>query len=358
MRGDESRPPPQLKSPDQYRRELMIEYAFAAYAYVITEDEADEIFFQPNWWDDVDAFVRYMQDVNFGTPIPGTTNVQAPGSMRVYTDAELDAMEEMGDFYPPTPDLASSSDGDSSSYADSEDEFVLEEEDEWDEEEEPEMTEDVEEEEEEEEIPLYEPMSKWAQRRWRNACSPPPDYDFEGELDDEQPEIEEEEDEPEDDQLDELSSWLDSLAVPAAPSTPAADDRPTEEEGADTPEVPDTPLQSPFSPVVVVEAAHAVEVTLQVAAPAVVVVKKKESRSSLLSTTSAPAPAPTPAVVVVMQKKESAASLLSAISAPDPAPVPVPAFPTRRERFDVRVRKAKSMLSRRLKAVCLSGLSS
>ncbi|KAK6860638.1 hypothetical protein PG995_004274 [Apiospora arundinis] len=313
-----------LKSPDQYRRELMIEYAFAEYSYVITEEEADEIFFKPHWWRDVDAFVKYMQDVNFGTPVAGTTNVALPSTMRLYTDAELDAMEETGDFYPPMPELSlSSSDDDPDSdslSAFGDDEFLLEEE-EWEEEEE-ESSEEEEEpemieylvEEEEEPLPLYEPTSKWAQRRMRNVSSTPPSYDesqapsyvealfaaLRQDLNElglvhhdheeyqqepieqpvEQPEAVE--DEPEDEQLDDLSRWLGSLAVPATPLSASADDTPTTEDEDEDEDVADAqlPLQSPIS--VMEEAAQAVEVTMQVATPAVVVVKKKESVDSLV----------------------------------------------------------------------------
>ncbi|KAK6829693.1 hypothetical protein PG987_010277 [Apiospora arundinis] len=343
-----------LKSPDQYRRELMIEYAFAEYSYVITEEEADEIFFKPHWWKDVDAFVKYMQDVNFGTPVAGTTNVALPSTMRLYTDAEHDAMEETGDFYPPMPELSlSSSDDDPDSdslSAFGDDEFLLEEE-EWEEEEEESS------EEEEEPLPLYEPTSKWAQRRMRNVSSTPPSYDesqapsyvdtllaaLRQDLNElglvhhdheeyqqepieqpvEQPEAVE--DEPEDEQLDDLSRWLESLAVPATPLSASADDTPTTEDEDEDEDVADAqlPLLSPIS--VMEEAAQAVEVTMQVATPAVVVVRKKESVDSL---------APMPLLL----------------------PLPLPPTPTRRERFDHRVRQAKSMLSRGLKAVCFAPL--
>ncbi|KAK7999454.1 hypothetical protein PG990_012054 [Apiospora arundinis] len=329
-----------LKSPDQYRRELMIEYAFAEYLYVITEEEADEIFFKPHWWRDVDAFVKYMQDVNFGTPVAGTTNVALPSTMRLYTDAELDAMEETGDFYPPTPELSPSSSDDDDPDSDSfsafgEDEFLLEEE-EWEEEEEdsseeeeePEMIEYLDE-REEEPLPLYEPISKWAQRRMRNVSSPPPSYDesqapsyvdgllaaLRQDLNElglvhhdheeyqqepieqpvEQPEAVE--DEPEDEQLDDLSRWLESLAVPATPLSASADDTPTTEDEDEDEHVADAqlPLLSPIS--VMEEAAQAVEVTMQVATPAVVVVRKKESVDSLVFVPAgahAPPPYPLP----------------------------------------------------------------
>lgn len=80
-----------VKLADDYRRDLMIQYALTAYKYVITVTEADEIFSEP-YWEDVDNFCAYMQEVNFGESIPDTTNVVLPSTMRIYTDEELDLM--------------------------------------------------------------------------------------------------------------------------------------------------------------------------------------------------------------------------------------------------------------------------
>ncbi|RYP57393.1 hypothetical protein DL769_009512 [Monosporascus sp. CRB-8-3] len=83
--------PPQSKSADEYRRELMIQYAFAAYWYLITDKEADEIIYE-GLWRDVDDYVHYMWDANFGETIPGTTNVKTPTTRRLYTSEEVDLM--------------------------------------------------------------------------------------------------------------------------------------------------------------------------------------------------------------------------------------------------------------------------
>ena len=84
-----------LKSADEYRRELMIDYAFEAYQYVITAAEADEIIFE-GLWEGVDDFVQYMWDANVGQAVPGTSNVRH--DMKVYTSEELDRMDA-GEYY-------------------------------------------------------------------------------------------------------------------------------------------------------------------------------------------------------------------------------------------------------------------
>ncbi|KAK7913874.1 hypothetical protein PG985_011577 [Apiospora marii] len=299
------------KSPDDYRRELMIEYAYAEYGYVITEDEADEIFDHPDWWEDVDAFVEYMQEVNsFGSR---SADVALPSTLRVYTDAELDAMEETGDFYPPSPpSLSSDDDSDESLY----------------------------EEDEEEPLPLYEPRQLPAYGESLPAKAPPTYMesvdaifaalgqelemlglvhhvdDHAEEQRPQQPEVVLEEEEPEDEQLDTLSRWLGSLTV--VPTTPRVSiEVAAEEEVAammiDTSLLPPSPSPPP-SPMVL-ETHEAVQVTMAVATPALVVLSRPE--------TSAP---------------------------PPPA--------TRRERFSRRVRKVKSTLSRGLKAISCSSSSS
>ena len=84
-----------LKSADEYRRELMIDYAFEAYQYVITAAEADEIIFE-GLWEGVDDFVQYMWDANVGQAVTGTSNVRH--DMKVYTSEELDRMDA-GEYY-------------------------------------------------------------------------------------------------------------------------------------------------------------------------------------------------------------------------------------------------------------------
>lgn len=305
--GPEAASQLQLQSPDAYRRELMIEYALAEYSYVMTEDEADEIFDHPDWWEDVDAFVEYMQEVNsFGT---GRADVALPSTLRVYTDAELDAMEETGDFYPPALSVSSDSEE--------------EEEHEFEDEEEP--------------LPLYE---LHPQGESLPAKAPPTymesvdaifaalgqevemlrlvhrDDDHHPEEQPQQPEVlEEEEEEPEDEQLDALSRWLGTLNL--VPTTPRASIEVAaaaeEEEEEEVAEIVDTSLP-PLSPVVL--ATHeAVQVTMAVATPALVVVARP------------------------------------------PQPIAPPAT-TRRGRFSRRVRKVKDTLSRGLKAISCSSSSS
>lgn len=70
----------------------MIDYAFSRYQYVITPRECEEILTQ-SYWESVDAFCSYMIAANFGQSVPGTRNVKLPTTIRLYTDAELDAME-------------------------------------------------------------------------------------------------------------------------------------------------------------------------------------------------------------------------------------------------------------------------
>ncbi len=84
--------PARMKSADEYRRELMIDYAFKAFRYVITPQEADEVV-EEGLWEDVDDFVQYMCDANFGEPVPDTANVTLPGTMRIYSSKELDLMD-------------------------------------------------------------------------------------------------------------------------------------------------------------------------------------------------------------------------------------------------------------------------
>ncbi|KAI0009594.1 hypothetical protein F4779DRAFT_617489 [Xylariaceae sp. FL0662B] len=76
---------------EHYRRNLMIEYAFKTYRYVITAAEVEDILHE-GLWEDVDMYVEYMMDANFGTPVPHTNNVKLPRTMRIYSAAELDAM--------------------------------------------------------------------------------------------------------------------------------------------------------------------------------------------------------------------------------------------------------------------------
>ncbi|KAI1769365.1 hypothetical protein GGR53DRAFT_474043 [Hypoxylon sp. FL1150] len=75
------------------RQNQMIEYAFSRYQYVITPRECEEILTQ-SYWESVDAFCCYMMAANFGQSIHGTRNVKLPTTLRLYTDAELDAMEQ------------------------------------------------------------------------------------------------------------------------------------------------------------------------------------------------------------------------------------------------------------------------
>ncbi|KAK8073059.1 hypothetical protein PG996_006407 [Apiospora saccharicola] len=286
-----------LKSPDDYRRELMIEYALAEYSYVITEDEADEIFANPDWWEDVDAFVEYMQEVNFGTSIAGTTNVALPRDRRLL---------------PPTPMLspASSSGDDNDDSSDTE-----------------------EDEDEEEPLPLYELQLASGESP---AKSPPTymesvDAIFEAlgqELEmlglvhheeQQQPEIpmELEEDEPENEQLATLSHWLGSLTDPVpVPTTPRASidvSAAVEEEEAEV-KIIDFALALPHTPLspVVLAFHEAVQVTMAAATPALVDVARPKRRP--------------------------------------------PPPPTRRERFERRVLKATGKLARGLAALsCSSG---
>lgn len=84
--------PVQLKSAEEYRCELMIAYAFQAFGYVITAKEVDEVI-NEGLWEDVDDFVEYMMEANFGAPVADTTNVKLPSTMRIYTSEELDLMD-------------------------------------------------------------------------------------------------------------------------------------------------------------------------------------------------------------------------------------------------------------------------
>ncbi|OTB09311.1 hypothetical protein M426DRAFT_17962 [Hypoxylon sp. CI-4A] len=84
--------PPRPVGDYTFRQNLMVGYASTNYHYIITPEEAEEIANKP-FWTDVDAFCDYMMHVNFGEPIPGTNNVRLPSTMRIYTDAELDAMD-------------------------------------------------------------------------------------------------------------------------------------------------------------------------------------------------------------------------------------------------------------------------
>ncbi|KAK9413390.1 hypothetical protein SUNI508_02589 [Seiridium unicorne] len=86
------------------RWEPMVRYAFSAHSYVITEKEADEIIHK-EYWEDVDDFCEYMQAVNFGEPISGTTNVVLPSTLRIYTDEDLDLMDQ-GLFVEPPRDIS------------------------------------------------------------------------------------------------------------------------------------------------------------------------------------------------------------------------------------------------------------
>ncbi|KAI0139065.1 hypothetical protein F4776DRAFT_662762 [Hypoxylon sp. NC0597] len=77
---------------NRYTQNLMINYAFDNYQYIITPRESEEIVARP-FWDDVDDFINYMMEINFGEAIPGTSNVNLPSTIRVYTDDELNALD-------------------------------------------------------------------------------------------------------------------------------------------------------------------------------------------------------------------------------------------------------------------------
>lgn len=102
--------PIQVRSADEYRCEMIIRYAWNVYGYIITLQEADEII-NEGLWDDVDQFVEYMRDVNFGEATPDSTNVKLPIAVQVYGLEELDLMRG--------PEPSGDSDGD-----DSDDEHV------------------------------------------------------------------------------------------------------------------------------------------------------------------------------------------------------------------------------------------
>ncbi|KAI1446587.1 hypothetical protein F5Y02DRAFT_416876 [Annulohypoxylon stygium] len=68
---------------------FMVNYAFRKYQYVLTPQEVHEIKTEPYWGQDVDVFCEYMLQVNFGEPIPGTSNVKLPSTLRIYTDEEV-----------------------------------------------------------------------------------------------------------------------------------------------------------------------------------------------------------------------------------------------------------------------------
>ncbi|OTA54199.1 hypothetical protein K449DRAFT_454546 [Hypoxylon sp. EC38] len=85
-------PPSLPHNNNRYSQILMINYAFDNYQYVITPRETEEIIAEP-FWDDVDDFINYMMEINFGEAIPGTNNVNPPRTIRIYTDEELDAID-------------------------------------------------------------------------------------------------------------------------------------------------------------------------------------------------------------------------------------------------------------------------
>ncbi|KAH9883854.1 hypothetical protein F4778DRAFT_765083 [Xylariomycetidae sp. FL2044] len=113
-------------SAEDYRRALMIDYAFSRYRYVITPTEADEIRDELDMFGTVDGYVEYMCQINpAGEPISGTTNVTPPPSAAsgtLYTTAQVEAMangELPIDF---RPGSAVDDDGDVSDLALDEDE--------------------------------------------------------------------------------------------------------------------------------------------------------------------------------------------------------------------------------------------
>lgn len=73
-------------------RRMMIHYAKTEYSYFLTEHDADDILYSGHW-QDVDDFCTYMQHANFGKALAGTTNVELPSNLRIFTDEELDAMD-------------------------------------------------------------------------------------------------------------------------------------------------------------------------------------------------------------------------------------------------------------------------
>ncbi|RYO96583.1 hypothetical protein DL764_007444 [Monosporascus ibericus] len=187
--------PPQSMSADDQRRELMIQYAFAAYRYLITDKEADEIIYE-GLWRDVDDYIHCMWSANFGEIIPGTTNVKMAGTTRLYTSEEVDLMAVgLWDNARDCPLVGPLADLDHASSDDGDDDLV--EEYETDEESnastddtDPEMFEQIEDGNCEEFLPVYTPNA--APSYSSGSVSDPPAYaeaetaevgeDFEGEV--------------------------------------------------------------------------------------------------------------------------------------------------------------------------------
>ncbi|KAH6661317.1 hypothetical protein BKA67DRAFT_668260 [Truncatella angustata] len=79
----------------------VIAYAWSKHRYVLTPIDVEDILFE-GCWGSVDDYITYMQDVNsIGELIPGTTNRQLSGSMRVYSHAEIEHMDGRNGYAPP-----------------------------------------------------------------------------------------------------------------------------------------------------------------------------------------------------------------------------------------------------------------
>ncbi|KAK7749095.1 hypothetical protein SLS62_008490 [Diatrype stigma] len=109
--------PIQVRSADEHRRQVLIRYAWDIYGYIITSQEADEIL-NEGLWDDVDQFIRYMWDANFGEATPDSTNVKLPGAVQVY------GLEQLG-LARAVSEPSGDSDGDDTDEGDDEDGISL-----------------------------------------------------------------------------------------------------------------------------------------------------------------------------------------------------------------------------------------
>jgi hypothetical protein len=88
--------PKQLASVEEQEfdniRRMVIHYARTQYSYTITDEDVHEILYS-GYWSDIDDFCSYMQQVNFGRALPGSTNVELPSTVTIYSDDELDDMD-------------------------------------------------------------------------------------------------------------------------------------------------------------------------------------------------------------------------------------------------------------------------
>lgn len=74
---------------------LIVAYAWRKYSFILTsKDVRDMLWEGPGLWASPDEYVEYMQQVSCGDCVPDTINGTLPRTLRVFSDVEMEHVEE------------------------------------------------------------------------------------------------------------------------------------------------------------------------------------------------------------------------------------------------------------------------